>query len=401
MPFLNRQTAEVNILLNKIDALFNPVEIKSVADRTFLPGTYNNSIKETMSRTRHVACDDITSLKLVYSNWYMANGLATGTGGTATINASIEYPVGTIVRSLSGGNNAGTVISGNNQVRDETAINIPRGTEFFVRTHYSNPAGGIWANRAGGDANANFADVFTFGTTVDDLTGGGTIVSAGAPGLVYGPSSIIMQGAKNKSVFVFGDSRAFGLHDDIDTTLKAGIVQRAFPANVATCNAAQSGSLYQQYANDPTFNEKFLEIAQYYDYFALSAGINDINAGRTPAQVIADIKTLISRFPSTAKVILTTINPYTSSTDSWSTLANQTVGANEVNRVTLNNLIRAGGIHKVVHIADVADVVESARDSGKWIVNGSANFATQDGLHEKRAVILLIVNANKVVPNPF
>jgi lysophospholipase L1-like esterase len=106
-------------------------------------------------------------------------------------------------------------------------------------------------------------------------------------------------------------------------------------------------------------------------------------------------------------VIAATITPRTSSTDNWTTLVNQTVGANESVRVAINDWIRDGAPFSVDgsgeeapaaigstatgvvrfgetgHPADkyyeLADTVESSRNSGKWVVVAGQDMT--DGVH--------------------
>ncbi len=127
---------------------------------------------------------------------------------------------------------------------------------------------------------------------------------------------------------------------------------------------------------------------------------NDMGDGRTAAQMEANLLTLwTTRHNAGQRVIQTTITPNTTSTDSWATTGNQTV-ANagvEAHRVSLNNWIRAGAPtvggtavapgtsgallagqvgHPLYGYWEIADEVETARNSGIW----KAGYTT-DGLH--------------------
>lgn len=131
-------------------------------------------------------------------------------------------------------------------------------------------------------------------------------------------------------------------------------------------------------------------------------GTNDRASGRTAFQIqtnrVAIWQALRARWPMT-RVIAYTIAPRTTSTDSWATTTNQTPIAGEPHRVAVNAWLRdgapllAGAVaatgttnpaairagaagHPVYAVFELADVVESARDSGVWAVG-----ATTDGIH--------------------
>lgn len=96
-----------------------------------------------------------------------------------------------------------------------------------------------------------------------------------------------------------------------------------------------------------------------------------------------------------------TITPWTTNTDNWATLANQTVKPFEAIRVALNERLRAGAPMTTAHVAttagaadaiyvsqtghpirvifDAADKMESSRNSGKFRVD--LGQPTADGVH--------------------
>jgi len=106
-------------------------------------------------------------------------------------------------------------------------------------------------------------------------------------------------------------------------------------------------------------------------------------------------------------VFQTTITPSTTSTDSFATLANQTAAlsfstAGNGTREQLNDWLRDGGpirdgvaaaigapdairsshnAHPLSGVLEMADTVESSRNSGKWKVDGTALKWTGDGIH--------------------
>ena len=91
-------------------------------------------------------------------------------------------------------------------------------------------------------------------------------------------------------------------------------------------------------------------------------------------------------------VVSVPIAPRSSSSDDWMTLANQSVtGGFEtggVKRDALNNSVntiigQSGGPDSIIDVnQDWADAVEL----DKWVVNGTADYATSDGIHPSKAM---------------
>ena len=111
-------------------------------------------------------------------------------------------------------------------------------------------------------------------------------------------------------------------------------------------------------------------------------GANDIANGNSFTTVR---DTLLAMWRTIAnlgiKVYPTTFTPRTTSTDAWATTANQTVCVSEAVRVQINDFIRSTPA-PCSGFLDVADIAETARNSGKWKVAGVA--WTNDGIHTTR-----------------
>jgi hypothetical protein len=80
------------------------------------------------------------------------------------------------------------------------------------------------------------------------------------------------------------------------------------------------------------------------------------------------------------KVYATTLPPRTTSTDAWATVGNQTALSNEYIRVAYNELVRSVPAPLSGYI-EIADTMETARNSGKWLTDGAANGPSSDGVH--------------------
>jgi hypothetical protein len=109
--------------------------------------------------------------------------------------------------------------------------------------------------------------------------------------------------------------------------------------------------------------------------------INDVTGGRTAAEIQAAYLRLAKKLKGMGVkgAYLTTMMPAGSSTDGFATLANQTPIAQDAVRQAVNAWIRSVPA-PFDGCIDVAAATESGT-TGKWVVNGSAGYATIDGKH--------------------
>lgn len=144
------------------------------------------------------------------------------------------------------------------------------------------------------------------------------------------------------------------------------------------------------------------------DHVICEYGVNDLNTNPALSTVQANLVRVWRRARDRGALVWqTTITPVTSSTNGWTTLENQAVAAAYVpggTRVQLNNWIRAGAplingvaavpgspnavttghpLHPLHGYIEMADTVESARDSCKWAV--ADGVLTDDGVHPRAA----------------
>lgn len=311
-----------------------------VATQSRLQTYINTSAKQAMARSRHVAQDNISSLQLVFANWYQTTAYTngeTGTGGVSTITASVEYPVGVFTLVKFGGLAQGTIPELSNIVSDGINLStpIPAGAVFYVRSYCTNPAGLPWT-KFGDKAKGEALIVGTSG--IADLTMGGTVTTNYGV-TTYCPVAIIGQTTKS-SLFIIGDSRAVGVKDWYSGSEGAlEEIARSLAPSLGYITAACAGSNLQGFIAS---NSLKLSLAKYTSHVICEYGINDLFAsGRTASQVLADQQTVYNLFPS-KPVYQTTLPPESSSTDSWATVGNQTTLSANSNRVQVNNAIRAG-----------------------------------------------------------
>ena len=357
-----------------------------------------------MGRSLHTATDNIASLQLVYANWILTHSPSVedlGGGTTATYTASIEYPVGVFTQVKFGGSTSGTAASGAKLTSDATAVVIPQGAQFFVRTYRVHAAGSFLApvNGFGTTFGQAAGDACTFGTTnaVTDQTMGGTVVhTGGASGFdMLTPTAII--GTTNRpTYFVIGDSRVDGGGTLISgqqtaTNPCVGEIGPSFyNANVGFIISAIGMDMLSNWSSGLYTLSPGL--AMYCSDVVSNHSINDFTTGSSAATLIANHQTLRASSAFAGKRYWTcTVAPDTASTDDWRTLANQTIFAQDPARVAYNTAVRAG-LPGMYGYFDIAAKVESSLNSGKWKVNGDGHYMTADGVHESTRATALITS---------
>lgn len=340
--------------------------------------------KQIMTRTRHVCLSGVSSLQLAFHSWISEEQTM---GANATITAAIEYPSGTFTQVTFSGAAQGTIPDGTFILSDAVSVTIPASAVFYVRSYYTNTAGICYHNNG---CNTSLGESCTFAASgVVDQTMGGTITNTSGH-IGYGPIAIIGWSSAPALLFL-GDSRGMGVNDTATgSTSAVGELAPSFGDSYASSNMCISGATAQGLATAPTAQR--VKLAPYFTHVLSQFGINDLTNSHTASTIISDLRTIQGLFPG-KKFYQATIAPHTTSTDSWATTANQTVVASEAQRVSLNTTIRANasGFNGYV---EVADQVESARNSGLWI----APSYTTDGLHESNTANVAIKNSGAINP---
>lgn len=343
--------------------------------------------KQVMSRSPHVARDNISTLQIGIPNWYVNAGLVeVGTGAEATVTASIEYPAGTFTQLKFAGAMTGHIPDGDTLYSDPVAVHILIASQFWVRIFWQNSAGVIYIQNAYNDVATGGCELTPSGGV--DKTMGGTV-----PASMYNLLPVAILGyTRRPSIYVCGDSRSFGVNDTADTSLDMGIICRSIGADFAYINGSASGDSLQRFFAS---HARRLELSRFCSHIVNALGINDVGAGRTAGQIQADYVSVNTLFPG-KPVFGVTLNPQSTSTDNWATITRQTPFTRNAVRIAINDWQRSRMAPTFSGYFEIADVVESARNSGQWIVNGSANYATSDGVHETQAICLLIKSSSAI-----
>lgn len=263
-----------------------------------------------------------------------------------------------------------------------------------------------------------------------DLTLAGSAVCIGSGGTnMFAPSAIIGRlpyGVKQPYAVILGDSIAAGTGDTSNSSWIIRALGGALTPTVPYVMLAISGTLASQFAdsaNYPTQSEKRRKLGMGAPYVFVPYGTNDF-ASRTLAQLQADQLAICSSVQTRGgRAIVATLFPKTTTTDSWTTSANQTVTANEAIRTGYNDWVRAGcpivaGVavaagtagallagsssHPVWSTINPCVYVEANAanaltvNGGRWLATGSANGPTSDGVHPSSAYHILAAQALSV-----
>lgn len=360
-----------------------------VAGPTTISTRAHGTNKVYNCRMKFRAREQISVLKLVYANWYVggdAHPYSETFVGPFTLAASVEYPRGVIHRCRWGGGYSTEVAGGALSITDPLDVVIPEGAEFWVRSWQDAGAGTIIYNHDTGSADPDHitSEYGPAGSTTDK-TAGGTLTN-NSSNVSFGPLAIVGQTTK-PTVLVMGDSRVHGIDDVADASLDLGTVGRSIGKEFAYINAGRSGERAGELLASHAGR---LEISQYCTHIVVQHGTNDIHSENVDAATLKSrLEAIIAAFSGKIAYVVT-IEPNSNSTDSFATLANQTVSPYNGVRIAHNATVRAGGIAGAAGYFEIADALESSRDSGLWKVTGEPNGYTDDGNHANQLANWLV-----------
>ena len=386
---------------------FPPVKpyIGQVATGCRVPQNINASTAtQMMSRSRHRMVGACSTIRVGLPAFWAGNNsgfyIETAPGGDIsyqTITAALEYPAGTFTQLTFEGSSTGYPI-GLNTLFSDSVTAPPQGAFFFIRAYRVLAVYGVpytyWAN----GVDVSNGESCAFGLSgITDQTLGGTITNT-LNGVMYSPIAIIGS-TTQPSIAIVGDSRAFGASDTFSGTSGAvGNIERSVSPYYALINGGVIGDRGDRFLYSCAGR---LAALRFCSHLICQYGINDIVTGSdSSATVKANLQNIWGLWPRPDRVFQCTYEPYTTSTDSWATTGNQSVTAQESVRTAVNDWIRTrpSGIQNYF---EIADQVETSRNSGKWDVNGSASWYTNDGVHGTNTANLAIAASGCISPGMF
>lgn len=332
-------------------------------------------------RIEHVAARVGLDPQIVYSNYNGANPV--------TITAAFEYG-GNFYPVYFKGKRAVVLDPNDLVISDPCPLTLPAAATFYTRTFVSVTSGQTWVNNIFPHAEDQ---VSRSNGETDKTLGGATSY---AFEYLLAPVAVIAAapwGASPLHAAGVGDSIMAGLSD----TNYDGWLVRAAAANGAGSVRATKGatlaSTFTATATGDPFGQKSL--ASLGRRIVCHYGNNDLTGSPSLATMQTRLSAIWQIFVDRGCVVYQgTLTPRTTSTDTWATTANQTPEANygaSSTRTQLNDWIRTIPSPLTGYI-EVADAVESARNSGLW----KAPDYTADGVHPRdtgHAAIAAIVPA--------
>lgn len=382
---------------------------------------------------------DVRHLQFIFANWVNTNtGVATYPGNAITFNTALVvggnqlYPIpfqSNLGTPVSSGGRTGTSIPDGGMVISNPWFGYglgyySAGSAVLMRIFKSVTTGQVWPYT---DAVGNFSlpvascntNDAVYGTTVqtgvDDTVNfsGLTLGPCTATAHVWGPVAVIGEQATAKPILgIHGDSIAEGA-SSIPGQGFIGLA--ATQQGISFHNAGIPGATL---TNITKYNPIWPLLADYVDDIVLHMLTNDL--ALSVITTLSGAQTLVGQYVksvsrSSNKIIIDTILPRTTSSDSWATTANQTLPAWETLRVSINNWLRDRGPNGAaaqlsVYTIDGALTMELNQDGtpltlnpatglqnsgtgGYFAVTGAANGYTSDGIHPNTACINLMAPA--------
>lgn len=380
---------------------FPPNDLNRLTDGVVTGGNY---------RTNHKVIQGCRDIRIAYSNWYTVNGPEVVGLNDITVRAGIEFPLATTPFPVYFNGQRDVVIKPGATVwSDPIALDPAFGTTVYVRTFVSVTAGGRWP-----------VTLIATGTVTNGETDLTTSAAAwaGTTQYAYWPCSIRAIPTKPRVpvVAIVGDSVSSGYGDS--TVPNKGYWIRAFNDQYAYQQVSFPSATVEHWTSRTTAVGWLASVAirrkallDGCTHAIAGLGRNSLGSGSVSitemqANQIALWTYLRLRCPR--GVWQTTITPHVTSTDAYATTGNQTIenATKETNRVNFNAWVRDGapmlngvGVatgsaaagtiragqsgHPLVGYVEVTDVVETARDSGKWksVGSGAPAAYTADGIH--------------------
>lgn len=377
-------------------------------------------------RSLFVVGADVTAAQLLFPGWAIkSNSGVIFAEAFDVMDAAIEYN-GAAARVTFSGANSATVSPGANLVSDPLpasalggAAAFTQGTTGFIRcrlrvvdpaTNKMPQCGGLRGTSSTGikcdPTKINFTNgvVSTGAYTYTMINGGVFGTDAASDSAVLAPMFLGRHNAS--SIGFLGDSKTFGTGDTaVGATGALGMSRTLFP-NASSASGAKCGINFGcpsgvaldclQGANGGSTNAPLIEAYQYITHAVVGYGTYATNLTNQQA-LHAQL-----RAAGIAKIIQRSMTPRTTSTDSWATTANQTLAVNwgaGSTTATFEAALAAlpASDQDMTYYQSLGErAASSGADYWKWVVNGTANYGTSDGIHEKAAAYELNITTGNV-----
>lgn len=354
---------------------------------------------QMMIRSPHWVRAGCTNPVFRFPNWYVSGTTfqETAPGGIATVSAAVEYPIGVTSTPIKwSGSSTHAIADGSwGAESDACPVTIPPNSKVIIRTYYTNPAGLVFfSGTADGANNAELR--FAVSGLADQTTAVGTLTGGTFnPSNTYTPLIFAAQTTR-PSILILGDSRAEGSQAGegfVGTSSDKG--------NVARCIGPYFGYSDMSKASDTSTNflasntQRLAQLA-YFSHVINEYGVNGVTTAGTGAAEYArcvSIKALLGG----KKCFQTTLEPWTTSSDGWTTGTGQTINAAKAGRVDFNTLVKANS-GSFAGYFDFTSISEPNADQ-LWAFSGGP--FTADGVHPNTAMDISYLNGGIINPALF
>lgn len=389
-----------------------PDVVRAVTDKTGLIGGFpatqisSGSTSTTYRHHLHVsAATGFYNLQLIYACAYLVNASEDAPCPNAmTVKAVIAYNGANYAVSFNGTTGSYSLGTGAWAVSDPVGITIPAGADVYVCTYVTVASGGWPVGRA---MASSIGGEGTNGTNGADATGScavGTGMTSG--GYSFGPAAIIghplIRGLP--AIGLIGDSICAGSGDAYNTVSGyAGYIERGLSNTYAWLSSCRSTDQINFFLAHAAWRLAYFP--QYITSVINELGTNDVQTGgNSAATVEANLTALYNEFKSRGVAAYqTTLLPRTSSTDFWTTAANQTPATNEAVRTAVNDWIRTtppplSGFFEVANLVEVNSSGVLTQDGGRW--NTAGSFTISGNTHTSTTIDNLSTTSGLVVGMP-
>lgn len=374
---------------------YGPRHEGQLATRSVALVSADNTVQYVQTKYGQTFRSYSNQFKVVYLCWQgnTESSIGADCGITA---ATVEYPTGVYTTVTFSGSASGTVTDGSSLASDTINIVVQPGDTIIVRTLMHNTVGIPLSNNV---TNIAGGDQFECSSSpLADKTRGGTLANSGCTGL-YVPTAIVGQ-TTVPSICILGDSRAWGI---VGTTINRGYSQTIASA-YGYISFGISGTTAASFVS--VHAKRVALVNSYCTHIIVEYGGADIAGGASVATTQANLQTIWGfftgvSFQTTYEPLLSAASPLCPASGSAGPLTSgQTPDSHEANRVAMNTWIRTTptGIRQFF---EIANVFETATNSGKWLTDGVTCLYTGDGTHEIDAGYAKMVSDNAIPTSAF
>lgn len=317
--------------------------------------SFDTTNKQMMARSAHIARAGISNVKIIESNFFVDSGFEVGSGATAVIKASIEYPQGVCTQILFSGSSSGNVVNGSTLLSDGVNVSIPNGATFWVRRYWTSTGGVIYTGNiqtiTGDNLNVGVSGIADQTVSCDGITNSGSNILS-IPLAIVSPIAV-------PSLCFLGDSITYGIGDSTSANGDRGAVARSIGPTFGYTNLGAPSDKAQTYVAQSHAGRG--ATYPYCSHKIVWYGANDLNGGRTAAQLESDLTTVYGTLGTGARVFQNSILPWDSNAPTCSTVLSW-----EAQRLILNDALKGGSFGPSKGAFDTSGVVETSIDSGAW-----------------------------------